>query len=97
MSIAAYEELAQLAEAELTLCEAGRFEELDALYERGTAIVAGLPETPPAAACEPLERAARAQAAVAEQLETGLAEARAELSRLRRGRDAARAYGASAT
>jgi hypothetical protein len=91
-----YERLAELAEAELALCEEERFEELGELYERGAALVATLPAQAPTEAREALERAARAQAAVARRLAADLAEARSQLGQLRRGRDAARSYAASA-
>lgn len=95
--VAPYERLAELAEAELALCEEGRFEELEARYAEAAAIVATLPARPPAAAREALERAKRAQDATAALLAAGLEDARAELAQARRGRDAARSYGAVAT
>lgn len=90
-----YERLAELAEAELALCEAGRFEELGGGAAEIEAIVAGLPPQPPADAREPLERAARAQNAIAALLARGIEDTRGELVQLRRGRDAARSYAAS--
>jgi len=97
MSADPYARLAELAEAEQRVCEEGRLELLDALYEEATAIASTLPEQAPPSAREPLERAARAQEAVAALLGTDLAETRAELGRLRRGRDAAAAYGRSSS
>jgi hypothetical protein len=95
MSADPYLRLAELAETEQRLVEEGHLEQLEPHYEEATAIVATLPERPPESAREPLERAARAQEAVAALLGTGLAETRAELGRLRRGRDLASAYGAA--
>jgi hypothetical protein len=91
-----YERLAELAEAELALCEAGRFEELGGGAVETEAIVASLPPRPPADAREPLERAARAQNAIAALLARGVEDTRGELVQLRRGRDAARSYAANA-
>jgi hypothetical protein len=96
MSADAYNRLAELAEAEQRACEEGHLELLETLYEEATAITLALPEQAPPSAREPLERAARAQEGVAALLGTGLAETRAELGRLRRGRAAARSYGAAA-
>lgn len=94
MSADPYTRLAELAEAEQRACEEGHLELLEANYEEAAAIVPTLPAQAPESAREPLERAAHAQDAVAALLGTGLAETRAELGRLRRGRDVASAYGA---
>ncbi len=96
MSAAPYERLAELAEAELAACEAGRPEELTDLYAQAAEIVAGLPSRPPAAAEPALRRAAVAQQRTAELLAARLAERSGDLERLRRGREAARSYAAGA-
>ncbi len=93
---APYERLAELAEAELAACEAGRPEVATDLYAEAAAIVAGLPSRPPAAAEPALRRAALAQQRTAELLAARLAERGADLERLRRGREAARSYAAGA-
>ncbi len=96
MSADPYERLAELAEAELALCEEGRFEDLGGSAAETEAIVATLPAQPAVGAREPLERAARAQNAIAALLARGIEDTRGELVQLRRGRDAARSYAASA-
>ena len=94
-AVGPYERLAELAEAELALCQEGRFEELDPHYEEAGGIAAGLTEQTPPQAQAPLERAARAHDAIAALLATGIEDTRAELAQPRRGRDAARSYGAA--
>lgn len=96
MSADPYERLAQLAEAELGLCEEGRVEEMGALYARAAAIAAVLPPRPPAAAAAALSRAAAAQEKIARRLGVAIVEAQGDLHHLHRGRDAARSYAATA-
>jgi hypothetical protein len=50
MSLAPYEALVELAEAERALALDGRYEELDAVLDRRAALMATLPRTPPLAA-----------------------------------------------
>ena len=82
MSADPYERLAELAEAELALCEEGRFEDLGGSAAETEAIVATLPAQPAVASA-----ALRAR---------GIEDPRGELVQLGRGRDAARSYAASA-
>jgi hypothetical protein len=95
-TLAAYERLAELAEAELAACEDGRPEDLADLYEEAAAIRASLPGRPPAEAEPALRRAAAAQARIAELLSARLAERGGDLERVHRARDAARAYATTA-
>jgi hypothetical protein len=91
--VSAYEHLVVLAERELALVEAGRFAELPDLHARRSQVVATLPARPPEGARRALERAAVLQARIGEALEAELASTGHELTRLRRGRGAVRAYG----
>jgi hypothetical protein len=91
-----YRQLAELAEAELALCQSGREDEMATLYAEGERIAAGLPETPPEEAGPWLQRAAAAQAQIALLLDQTLAGASADLGRLRLQREAARSYAATA-
>jgi hypothetical protein len=96
VSVAAYERLAELAEAELGACEAERPEELEALYAEAAEIRATLPGRPPAEAEPALRRADAAQQRVGELLGARLAERDGDLTKLHRARDAARAYATTA-
>jgi hypothetical protein len=96
VSAAPYERLADLAEAELAACEGERPEDLADLYEEAAAIRASLPDRPPAEAEPALRRAATAQARVSELLGARLAERGDDLERVRRAREAARAYATTA-
>jgi hypothetical protein len=89
----AYERLADLAAAELALAREGRVEELAAAQASRTALVAGLPATPPASARPALQRAGALQAELVSTLAAGRDAAGRELNHLRRGRGAVRAYG----
>ena len=91
-----YRQLAELAEAELSLCQTGREEEMATLYAEGQRIAAGLPEVPPPEAAQCLQRAAAAQAQIALLLDQTLAGTSADLGRLRLQREAARSYAATA-
>lgn len=88
----AYEELARLAEARLAMAAEGRLDELARLYDRSAAIAERLPKQPPAAARPALERAAAFEGQVGAHLAAALAETRAGLEQLERGRRAARSY-----
>jgi HEAT repeat protein len=87
-----YDALAALAERELELVSAGAIEELPALHDRRSAIVAALPGTPPAAARPALERTATIQALVSEVLEERIRATGAELRHLGQGRTAMSGY-----
>ncbi|HVX33330.1 MAG TPA: hypothetical protein VHA80_09340 [Solirubrobacterales bacterium] len=94
--LAAYQRLAELAEAELAACEAGRPEDLATLYAEAESIRASLPGRPPAAAEPALRRAATAQQRISELLGTRLAARGADLEQLHRAREAAKAYATTA-
>lgn len=96
MSVAPYERLAELAEAELAACEAERPEDLADLYAEAEEIRATLPGRAPAEAAPALRRTATAQQRVGELLGGRLAERRGDLEHLHRARDAARSYAATA-
>ncbi len=91
--MSAYEHLVVLAERELALVQAGRLAELPDLHARRAQVVATLPARPPEAARPALARAADLQAQVGAALEAARDATGHELSRLRRGRGAVRAYG----
>jgi hypothetical protein len=91
-----YERLATIAEDQLALCEAGRPEELEALYVEAEEIVARLPARPPSTAARALRRAAAAQDRIAALLDGNLAAASLDFDQLRRRREAARSYAAAA-
>jgi hypothetical protein len=95
-TLAPYERLADLAEAELAACEADRPEDLTDLYAEAEAIRASLPDSPPAAAEPPLRRAAAAQERIAQLLGARLAERDGDLRRVHRAREAAHAYATTA-
>jgi hypothetical protein len=95
-ALAAYERLAQLAEAELAACEAEHPEDLSDLYAEAEAIRASLPARPPAEAEPSLRRAAAAQERVGQLLAARLAERGDDLERVHRAREAARAYATTA-
>ena len=88
----AYAELAALAERELELVSAGDFDELPALQRERDALVASLPDTPPAAARPSLERAAQLQERVSAALSGAIADVGGEIDRVERGRTAVRGY-----
>jgi hypothetical protein len=95
-ALAAYERLAELAEAELAACEADRPEELERLYAEADAIRASLPTRAPADAEPALRRAAAAQQRIGELLDGRLAQRGGDLERVHRAREAARAYATTA-
>ena len=90
--MSAYVTLAELAEAERDLALAGRYDELEALQARRTALVAGLPTQPPAAAEPHLRRAAAAQAQATAALAGAVRVARTEAVRVDHGRGVVAAY-----
>ena len=96
MSVAAYERLAELAEAELAACEEARPEDLTDLYAEAEAIRASLPGRLPAEAEPALRRAAAAQEGIGQLLGARLAERGGDLERVHRAREAAHAYATTA-
>jgi hypothetical protein len=96
VSVAPYERLAELAEAELAACQAERPEDLADLYAEADEIRATLPDRAPAEAEPALRRTAAAQRQIGELLSGRLAERRGDLARVRRAREAARAYATAA-
>jgi hypothetical protein len=96
MSVAAYERLAALAEAELAACEGARPEDLADLYAEAEAIRASLPRRPPAEADPALRRAAAAQERIGQLLGARLAERGGDIERVHRAREAAHAYATTA-
>lgn len=96
MSLAAYERLAELAEAELAACEADRPEALADLYAEGEAIRASLTGPPPPEAEPALRRATAAQERIAHLLGARLADRDADLQHVHRAREAAHAYATTA-
>ena len=95
-TLAAYDRLAQLAEAELAACEAERPEDLADLYAEAEAIRTSLPGAPPAEAEPALRRAAAAQERIGQLLGARLAERDGDLQRVHRAREAAHAYATTA-
>jgi hypothetical protein len=87
-----YAELAALAERELELVSAGAYDGLPALQAERDALVASLPESPPAAARDSLERAARLQQQVSAALSAAIGDVGGEIERVGRGRTAVRGY-----
>jgi hypothetical protein len=96
VSAAPYERLAELAEAELTACEAERPEDLADLYAEAAEIRASLSARPPAEAEPALRRAAGAQERIGQLLGARLAERGGDLERVHRAREAAHAYATTA-
>jgi hypothetical protein len=88
-----YDQLANLAERELDLLRDGRWEELRGVQVERDLLATSLPLTPPAAARGALLRAGVAQAEIVATLSRRRDDAGRELSHLRRGRGAVRAYG----
>ena len=93
---AAHHQLLVLAERQLALADAGRWDELPAAMEAFGRHAAALPAVAPPSAAEPLRRAAVIVARVEERLRAGRLECARELAALRRGRGAVRSYGGSA-
>ena len=87
-----YDALAELAQRELELVNAGAIERLPELHARRDSLVAALPGTPPAGAGPALERAAALQTRVTEVLDARLREAGGELRRVNVGRTAMAGY-----
>jgi hypothetical protein len=96
LTAAAWAELADLAEHELTLARDGRWDELaNSSYERARR-AALLPATPPPQAAAALARLAAAQEALLAVITSARALTARELGALRRSRGAARGYAAMA-
>jgi hypothetical protein len=87
-----YDALADIAQRELELVNAGAVDRLSELHAQRHAIVATLPSAPPATARPALERAAKLHARVIEALEERLRDTGGELRRLTQGRTAMRGY-----
>ena len=87
-----YDALAEVASRELELVSAGTMEELPGLRARRNALVAALPDTPPAAAGPALERTAALQEQITAVLAERLQETGAELRKLTHGRTAVQGY-----
>lgn len=87
-----YEQLAELADAELALVRAGDFERLAEIDERRLELIADLPEQPPEDAWPALDRTAELQRRVSAELAKAIAITRQQLNRLDRGRSAVRGY-----
>jgi GTP cyclohydrolase III len=87
-----YDELAVLTEGAAAAAHAGRIDHLSALQVRLGEIMAVLPLEAPTAAAPALRRAAAANAALDQVLETEMATARQRLGRLRDGRRATAGY-----
>ena len=95
MSVA-HQELLGLAERQLQLAEAGRWDELPAAMEHFARRAAALPAVAPPSAAQPLRRAAEVVAQVEGLLRAGRLDCARELSQLQRGRGAVRSYGGAA-
>jgi hypothetical protein len=87
-----YAALVELAERERELVTAGRWDELPELHARRAELVATMPALPPAEARAALRRAQELQAEVLDVLRRAIGDTAAELSHLRRAREAARGY-----
>jgi hypothetical protein len=87
-----YDALAALAERELELVSAGRFDRLPELHDRRDALVAALPPVPPSSARAALERTAALQERVTAALAGRRDELSHDLRRLTHGRSAVRGY-----
>lgn len=92
-----YDLLAELAEEELLLAQAGDLDALADLHLRRDVLVATLPSQAPPAARPALERAAAAHRRAAAVLAIAHAEVAAELRHISRGRAAARSYAPATT
>lgn len=92
MSLARYDELADLAALELELVSAGQLQEVEELQRRRTALLSTLPASPPAEARPALERAADLQRQTTAALAVAARAVQQELRRIGQGRRAARSY-----
>jgi hypothetical protein len=93
---AAHRELLGVAERQLALTDAGRWDELPAAMEEFGRRAAALPAVAPASAADCLRRAAELVASVEERLRAGRLTCARELAQLQRGRGAVRSYGGAA-
>ncbi len=87
-----YEHLLAMAEHELALADAGRWEELPAAMDERIRATASLPATPPRPARDVLVRLAQVQRQLDARLRVAHSLAGNELAALRRGRGAVRGY-----
>jgi hypothetical protein len=90
--VAGYEQLAELADAELALVRAGEWERLAEIDERRREVMASLPDQAPEDAWPMLDRTAELQRRVSAELAKAIAITREQLGRLDRGRSAVRGY-----
>jgi hypothetical protein len=93
---AAHRQLLGIAERQLALADARRWDELPAAMEEFGRHAAALPAVAPASAAGSLRRAADIVARVEERLRDGRLACARELSQLQRGRGAVRSYGGAA-
>ncbi len=91
-----YIAILELARIERDLLDEGRLEELQTLDARWDGLTAGLPETPPAHARDPLRKAVAMHTRMRELLLTRRAAMLAELASLARAGRAAEGYARSA-
>jgi flagellar biosynthesis/type III secretory pathway chaperone len=89
---APYETLARIAERELEVLASGRLDELERLAAEREALLATLPETPPACARPALERAALTQKRVTMEIVRRREAIVLELAQLEQARRLARGY-----
>ena len=89
---APYEALASIIELELALVSARDFAALGRLAERRRQLIAELPDTPPATARVVLERCARLQQRVTDEIQQVRSRLIVELEQVSRGQRAARGY-----
>ncbi len=87
-----YATLVALAREELELVVAGRFDALEDLHERRSALMASLPAADPAAAAEQIAEAATLQQQITEALAVARAGADSALDRLVAGRTTVEGY-----
>ena len=93
---AGHHELLALAERQLALADAGRWDDLLAAMEQFGHRAAALPGVAPASAAPALRRAAEIVAQVETRVRAGRLDCARELGRLQRGRGAVRSYGGTA-
>ena len=93
---AAHQDLLGVAERQLALADAGRWDELPAAMEDFARRAASLPAVAPSSAADALRHAAEIVARVDERLRAGRLTCARELSQLQRGRGAVRSYGSAA-
>jgi hypothetical protein len=93
--MSAAEQIVALVEQELALVREHRFDEVEALQERGRAALAALPVSSSAPTRAALQRAWELRTQVTHELEAARRSIAAELLRLDGARDGVRAYAAA--